>query len=310
MNELESNLNHIQPNLHYQQQYSSWVRYLTRDKYKPKLKLLDELGFNHPKLAAFKESLKQRGYQQEAINQYQLTESDISRMGITETSLRIRFLNQTDRKRLSLATYFYELETQGYRLYHLSITYKPQNYELTTQRVDSCFMKFHSQFLLPTALGTKNIHHTKFRKLQPIVFAFLDEHDPKKSKFVSATSPIRLHHHAIYAIRPETQPWFDNHIGESTFSILNEENMPFMTSEMKDCEAMRVLYASKMLETYPDFLAFPDKWKRCHEKYTNTTESVQIRKHKNPAKLYRSFPRCTFPWQKRDSAITQLNSSV
>lgn len=314
MNELELNLNHKEPKLGYQQQYAKWIWYLTRDKYKPILKLLEENGFHHPKLYAFKESLKQRGYQQEAINQYQLTELDLTRMGVSETDLRIRFMNQTDRIRLSLAKYFHELENnKGYLLYHVSLTYKPQKYELTPERVDSCFIKFHTQFVLPTSLGTKNIHHSHCKRIQPIVFAFLDEHDLKKSKFTTCESPIKLHHHAIYAVHPDAVEWFDAHIGENTFSILNQENTPFLTSDLKDCGAMRVLYASKMLETYPEFLSFPDKWKRCHEKYTNTAPSVHAPsppKVKDAEELFRGFPRRTFPCQRLDGYVSQLESTA
>jgi hypothetical protein len=310
MSKLQVNEKAKQISISYNKQYADWVWYLTRYKYKPTFKNLAEVGFVHPELSILKESLKQRGYTQEEINKYELTDVNLTRMAVTETQLRYRFLNKTELMRLSLAKYFYKLETeQGYKLYHLSITYKPQRYELTPERVDSCFIKFHTQFLLPKSLGTRNIHHVKYKRIQPIVFAFLDEHDAKKGKFTSGEAPIRLHHHAIYAVHPDAVTWFDEQIGENTFSVLNQESTPYLTSDLKACEAMRVLYASKMLETYPDYLAFPDKRKRCHEKYTNTAPSTPCPpKIKDVEQLFRSFVRRTFPCQRRDGYVSQLES--
>jgi hypothetical protein len=258
----------------YKKQYESWIKYLTKFKYKPTFKKLAAIGFDHPELTILKEDLKQRGWSQDAINDYKITSSDLIRMGLTETELRYRFLNETNRIRLGLARHFYELESQGYCLYHLSLTYKPQPYELTPERVDKCFIKFHKQFVLPRSLGTKYIHQNKFRKIQPIVHSFLDEHDPEKSKLSTCQNPIWLHHHAIYAVHPDAKPWFDLHTGENKFSALWDEFSPYLTSDLTPCGAMRVLYASKMLKTYPEFLSFPDKWKRSYEKYADTTPST------------------------------------
>lgn len=295
----------------YRNQYESWVKYLTYYKYKPTFKNLTAIGFDHPELPRLKEYLKQHGYTQEQINKYKLTESDLIRMDVTETELRYRFLNKTERIRLGFAKSFYDLESEGYYLYHLTLTYKPQTLELTTERVDSCFIKFHTQFLLPKCLGTRNIHHKKFRKLQPITYAFLDEHDPEKSKFINSQTSIRLHHHAVYAVHPNAKAWFEKHIGEDTFSDLWEDLSPYLTSDLKPCEPMGVLYASKMLETYPDFLMFPDKWKRCHEKFANTSPQPCHRKARDAAELFRSFKTRPFPRQKsRDSYKLQNDSSA
>jgi hypothetical protein len=311
MNKLDVNKINKAIAINYEMQYAKWVWYLTRFKYKPTFKNLAEVGIVHPELAILKDSLKLRGYTQDEINKYELTDANMNHMGVTETQLRYRFLNETDLVRLSLANYFYDLENKGYKLYHLSITYRPQKFELSNERVDGCFIQFHTQFLLPRLLGTKNLHHTKNRKIQPIVFAFLDEHDSVKGKFTSCEAPIRLHHHAIYAVHPDAKTWCDEHIGESTFSILKQDSTPYMSSDLTDCEAMRVLYASKMLETYPDFLMFPDKWKRCHEKYTNTTPSKpRLARAKNAEKLFRSFARRTFPCQRHEGYVSPLESSA
>ena len=310
MSKLEINKKLKYINKYYKKQYARWIWYLTKHKYKPTFRNLEALGFVHPELSILKESLKQRGYTQEEINKYELTDVNLTRMAVTETMLRYRFLNKTEHERLSLAKYFYKRETeQGYKLYHLSITYKPQNYELTTERVDSCFIKFHTQYLLPKSLGTRNIHHNHCKRIQPIVFAFLDEHDPDKSKFTTGESPIKLHHHAIYAVHPDAIAWFDEHIGENTFSILNQDSTPFLTSYLRDCEAMTVLYASKMLETYPEYQMYPDKWKRCHEKYTNTSPSKpRPARVKTAEELFRGFVQRTFPCQRRDNYVSPLKS--
>jgi hypothetical protein len=290
----------------YRSQYERWIEYLTYYKYKPTFKNLAATGFDHPELTKLKESLHQLGYTQKEIDDYKLTESNLIRMDVTETELRYRFLDESERIRLGFAKSFYDLESEGYSLYHLTLTYKPQPHELSTERVDSCFVKFHTQFLLPKSLGTRNIHHQKFRQLQPIAYAFLDEHDPEKSKFINSQTSIRLHHHAVYAVHPDAKEWFDEHIGQDTFSVLWKDFSPYLTSDLKPCEPMRVLYASKMLKTYPEFQMFPDKWKRTYEKYPNITSSPCQRKIKDAAELFRNFKPRNFPWQKKCDSYTPL----
>jgi len=201
----------------------------------------------------------------EEIWNYQLTGTDLFRMGLTETDLRYLHLDEHDLKRLNLADYFYKLVyEQGYALYHFTLTYKPTEHHLSPKNVNYRFIKFYTQHLLPSLLGTRKFHYAKYRSKQPIAYAFLDEH--KKDKFTQFGKAARLHHHTILAVHPDTKTWFDDHIGENSLTDIKNAFGPYLTSDLKPCDAKRVLYASKMIRTYPDFLTFPDKWKRSHDK--------------------------------------------
>jgi hypothetical protein len=172
-----------------------------------------------------------------------------------------KILTSKDRDRIGHAEYFHKLERDGYCLYHLTMTYKPiANIILTPIVVNQFFIRFHANYLLPNLLRTRNIHHTDKRILQPKVLSFLDNH--QQDKFRQAGLPARLHHHAIYAVHPSNKGRMDDFIGQNTFDVFGNKSSPYMTSDLTACEAMRVLYASKMYGMYPDFLSFPDKMKR------------------------------------------------
>lgn len=196
-------------------------------------------------------------------------------------------LTESDLHRLSLAEYCYHLqEDDGYHLYHLTLTYKPNaEYALRNKDVNKFFINFHIKYLLPLLLGTKNIHFMHHRNLQPKVLSFLDEH--LHDKFTGSGEPARLHHHAIYAVHPDNRAIMDHYIGENMFGIVGSAAMPYMTCDLKPCDPMRVLYASKMYWKYPDFLSFPDKMNRSRCKY-RMTEHVKV-SEKKVATVFRKF---------------------
>jgi hypothetical protein len=196
-------------------------------------------------------------------------------------------LTESDLHRLSLAEYCYHLQQDdGYHLYHLSLTYKPNpDYTLRIKDVNKFFINFHIKYLLPLLLGTKNIHFMHHRNLQPKVLSFLDEH--LHDKFTTVGEPARLHHHAIYAVNPSNKAIMDHYIGENMFDIVGGSAMPYKTCDLKPCEPMRVLYASKMYEKYPDFLSFPDKMNRSRCKH-RMTEHVKA-SDKKIISVFRKF---------------------
>ena len=177
--------------------------------------------------------------------------------------------------RLSLTNKMYELEQEGRTLFHLTVTYKPytgRNY--TEKDINRFFINFYTKKFLPFLLNTKNIHTNKKKSIQPISYCFVDEHEmtPVKSvvfnsntKFVQDTFmfPVRLHHHCILSVHPDTLERMETLIGENTL-VGNEFSQKIMTTDLKKCESMRLLYSSKMLKKYPDFLSFPDSLKRHH----------------------------------------------
>jgi hypothetical protein len=175
--------------------------------------------------------------------------------------------------RLSLTNKMYELEQEGRTQFHLTTTYKPysgRNY--TEKDINTFFINFYTKKFLPFLLNTKNIHTNIKKSIQPISYCFVDEHEmtPVKSivfnentKFVQETFmfPVRLHHHCILSVHPETLERMESLVGENTL-VRYEFSPKFMTTDLKKCESMRLLYSSKMLRKYPDFLSFPDSLKR------------------------------------------------
>jgi hypothetical protein len=118
--------------------------------------------------------------------------------------------------------------------------------------------------LLPYLFQTKHFNRQSLRNLQPIACVFADEHE---SKPVEQSDPIRLlpetyafaarlHHHAIFAVHPDTQERFETLLGANTMRQFSKK---VMTSDLREAEPMRVLYATKMLCKYEDFLTFPDR---------------------------------------------------
>lgn len=197
-------------------------------------------------------------------------------------------LSYQDNRRISLAEFLYKLQhEEGRILYHLSLTYKPNSsFDEDSSKTDRKFIWFHTKYFLPTLLGTKNYHFMCHRVLQPKVLAFLDEHH--HGKFTTIGETERLHHHAIIAVLPLHENFMNQYIGENTFPVVGRSDSPVMTSDLKPCSPMRVLYSSKMLGKFPDFLSFPDKMNRTHVKHRTTKHT----KHSDAKteKIYRQFP--------------------
>jgi hypothetical protein len=153
-----------------------------------------------------------------------------------------------------------DLDPNEFTLFHLTTTYLPYQDRVYKEKdLTKFFTNFHLKTLLPELFHSRTWTHTK-KMRQPIVLSFLDEHDhkavPMKSNASDSTIyafPTRLHHHSIIASRTCTTDFYRSHIGENT---LLSYSAKFMTTDLKECDADRVFYASKMLKTYPDCLIF------------------------------------------------------
>jgi len=177
--------------------------------------------------------------------------------------------------RLSLTNKIYELEQEGRTQFHLTVTYKPFSGRIYSEKdINTFFINFYTKKFLPFLLNTKNIHTNIKKSIQPISYCFVDEHETKpvknqvfnsNTRFVQDTFmfPVRLHHHCILSVHPETLERMESLVGENTL-VRNGFSNKFMTTDLKKCESMRLLYSSKMLKQYPDFLSFPDSLKRHH----------------------------------------------
>lgn len=176
--------------------------------------------------------------------------------------------------KLALVEYFYKLQSAGRTLYHMSITYKPfQGRVYTEKDVNTFYINFYTKKFLPHLMGTRNYHTNGMRLLQPITYCFVDEHEHKaglmtvkniqinNKRLPVTVFAVRLHHHAILAVDDYSRDKIESLVGVNTLSN-GKFTHKIMTSDIKQCDAQRVVYASKMLWKYPDFMSFPDTFKK------------------------------------------------
>ena len=157
--------------------------------------------------------------------------------------------------------YLESLDSNEFTLFHLTTTYLPyQDRTYTAKDLNKFFINFYLKNLLTHLFHTRT--WTKTKKMnQPIVLSFLDEHETKPVQVSTDTNenriyahPIRLHHHSIIASRPATTEKFIAMCGDNT---MLRHSPKMMTSNLVQCDADRVFYASKMLWKYPsDYLLF------------------------------------------------------
>lgn len=180
----------------------------------------------------------------------------------------------TFQERLGFADYMKNQELSGRVLYHLTLTYKRNGqWDYGVRDVNKFFTNFYLKKLLRDIVGTSYFNRDRYRHLQPICYAFIDEHEMKpvfnkKIEYVdgrlsdaSVTHfPVRLHHHAILAAHPDTVDRLDCLTGENT---LWKYSKIIMTSYLTRCHAGTILYSSKKLDQYrDDYLCFPDRAQR------------------------------------------------
>ena len=186
----------------------------------------------------------------------------------------------------ALAMKMYEMEQGGRSLFHLTVTYKPYGDRVYSERdVNTFFINFYTKKLLPYVMGTKNYHTNVKKAIQPICYCFIDEHENTPTKklvpnYATLTLEYeynfaeRLHHHAILAVSPETLQTVQKLVGVNTF-VNDNFSKKIMSSDLKQCDAGRILYASKMLYKYPDFLSFPDSLVR--HRNSDLVSQLQLR---------------------------------
>jgi hypothetical protein len=179
--------------------------------------------------------------------------------------------------RLAFAEYMYKQELSGRVLYHMTttyISYKDRTYRESD--VNKFFVNFYVKKFLHYVFDTSYFNKNRYRPLQPICYSFVDEHEPKViaeefgviqdnclSSEIRYRFADRLHHHAVLAVHPDTVERFDRLIGENT---LKQFSKKMMTSDLKRCDAGRILYSSKMFHKYKDYLVFPDSMKSMAKK--------------------------------------------
>jgi hypothetical protein len=182
---------------------------------------------------------------------------------LSKSATSIKDLSKNQQMRSELTKYFHDLKYQSNRhLFHLTLTYKPfEDYSYSPKNTNDFFIHFFTKYFLPFLLNTKNVQRIKYRELQPICYVFLDEHESRVSSqtyMQKSRFSARLHHHAILAIHADTYDRMQSLIGENTLAS-NKFSTKVMSSHVRECDPMCLLYASKMYAKYPDFLSFPDR---------------------------------------------------
>jgi hypothetical protein len=170
-------------------------------------------------------------------------------------------ISQDHLQRLALTEMFHQYQEENRVLFHMTVTYKTyQNVPYSPKNTNDFFINFYLKCFLPCLLGTRSFHTKTKRPLQPICYAFLDEHECRPRVIgPEITHPDRLHHHAILAVHPETVARMRTITGENTVPSRPKYASKVMTTYIIECEAMRTLYATKELKKYPEFLSFPDR---------------------------------------------------
>jgi hypothetical protein len=154
-----------------------------------------------------------------------------------------------------------DLPEDEFTFFHLTTTYLPyQDRTYASKDLNKFFINFYLKTLLPELFHTRRCSK-KTKSMQPLVLSFLDEHESKPVVVRTDHAnqpiyafPVRLHHHSIIASRPSTTEQFQSLVGDNTMLRYSGK---MMTSNLVQCDADRMFYASKMLWKYPnDYLMF------------------------------------------------------
>ncbi len=148
----------------------------------------------------------------------------------------------------------------GYKIYGITTTYIPNpDREYTPIEVNRFFKSFYWNEFLPNYLFNDRRWLKKYKNLQPLIYSFIDEHEPvarkqqvnfNKFKYDFA---IRLHHHAVIAVPPQISDIFETFMGKNT---LKRCHYMIMTSCVEAVDLNWTLYAAKMFRKYNDQYQF------------------------------------------------------
>lgn len=170
-----------------------------------------------------------------------------------QNNFKLSDSSETYRKRCDLVKWFEGYEDIGYKIYHLTVTYKETEgraYEV--KDIQRFFEKMYLRYFLKLVVGSHYNIPSK-RTKQPITLCFIDEHESLRSVERFAD---RLHVHAMIAAHPDTVDSLDSLVGENTLDRTNQSCKNIMTTCLEVRNSNCLLYASKMMCKYPDFLCF------------------------------------------------------
>jgi len=171
----------------------------------------------------------------------------------------------SSRESLSIRDKFKEHQDNGYKLYEMSLTYKPfhNNRSHSTEEIKKIFKQFYLQNFLGRHLFKNRHWMNKHNNIQPHTYCFVEEHESSKKALNKSSGiylfPDRLHHHAVMAAHPDTIQAIDALIGENT---LLDFHSSIMTSSLKEADLDWVLFAAKnYMRHEEDWMPFGPKAK-------------------------------------------------
>jgi hypothetical protein len=188
-----------------------------------------------------------------------------------------------------VAKKFRDLQTSGYVLYAVTLTYHDwKTHTPNAENIAEYFKEVYWHNILPRHIFEDTHWHTNPAKkaIQPYVYAFIDEHESAvtKVKYRRKTSPFefstRLHHHAIFAVHPSQVKKMDELTCENAikkklegFYALNElkksgklddllvqkektkKIRPVMSSCVKRCSPTWTFYAGKKYPLHSEYIS-------------------------------------------------------
>ena len=143
-----------------------------------------------------------------------------------------------------LTRYFQDFDRYNATLYFLTLTYIDSSKKLLS--MESALYRFNNfhQCLLRYLCGTDNIGRAWFRKIEPAVFAFIDEPasklKPNKPHPPSASS-TGYHHHCIIAVHPQHRKKMD--------SIVQLDRIILKHPHFKDCTGIKSVNLQRLEQT-------------------------------------------------------------
>ena len=157
-----------------------------------------------------------------------------------------------------LTNWMSELESSGYKLFSMSITYKTSgDFDHNPRFLSQTFKDLYWHHLLPESIFKNRKWLKKHKSDQPILLLFYEEHQEKGVKTYNPMKvggfeyvfPERLHHHAILAIRPEHESEMMSLCCENS---LRQFSPWVLTSNIKPADLGWVAYAVKDLKLSSD----------------------------------------------------------
>jgi hypothetical protein len=176
------------------------------------------------------------------------------------TPKQIAAMMEPDTAKLYIDPYISELalhlkqtaRERGGHLYMLTTTYlDPLKFPLTKTRATLQFGKFHL-FLLNYLAGHGHINRPWFRKIEPIIYAYLEPPGSKRKANPTYT-PIKTstyHHHCIVLAVSEHKSLFDD--------LTNETIAKQFTHDARKYCTLRTLHVQPILDTMGDLLKVID----------------------------------------------------